>query len=328
MTSHRPLAALAALVLVAAVPLAASAAQAAPGNPCDVEGWYVNPDEAARTPERTTAGFVFEDADLIHHDAPAGLTTATLNSGHYAATPAPDQPSFFSVEVAGDDGGYGTLRYNRLTHLWNLVTGGVFYENADPDELVDMPPVKRSHTVVRFGVGYTANPPGTVKTAVTSVSFQGKAYAFTCQAPTQSPSATPSPTKTSASPSASVSVTPSRTSTATPGSTSASPSVRKTGALCRDGYYDAGHEGQGACNTHGGVRCWYSHSAAHDKQVYCVNPSGSASITPAPVPSDAGSSDDLPVTGASVGLLVAGALTAVVLGVTAVVSTRRRRRTP
>jgi LPXTG-motif cell wall-anchored protein len=214
------------IVATALVIPAVGRAAVDPANPCNVQGWFVNPDEADREPARALGGFTFEGADLIHHDAPAGLTTAALSSGDFTASPAPDQPSFFSVEVSGTDGGYATLRYNRLTHLWEVVTGGQFYADADPDKLVDLPPVKRSHTVVRFGVGYTKSPPGTVKTTVTAVSFQGKAFTFLCPSPvdpspSQSPSATLSPT-----PSASqTSPSPSGSSTAT---TSASPSSSVT----------------------------------------------------------------------------------------------------
>jgi hypothetical protein len=196
-----------------------------PANPCAVAGWYVNPDEADRAPERTTAGFVFDTADLIHHAAPPGLTTADLDPGDYTSTPLPDQPSFFSVEVAGPDGGYATLRYNRLTHWWEMVTGGQLYTDKDPDVLVDMPPVKRSHIVVSFGVGYTKNPPGTVKTTVSAVQFQGKAYTLSCPKPvdpsptaTSSPSTSTSPTQT-ASPTATVTPSTSTTASAAPSST-------------------------------------------------------------------------------------------------------------
>lgn len=239
--TRRPTAALlgtVALTLGAALaaPTATSAAEtpsliAADPNPCGIEGWYQNPDEGDRAPERTYDGFVFEATDLIHHAAPADLTTDELSSGDFNASPAPDQPSFFSVEVNGTDGGYATLRYNRLTHLWDMVTGGILYSNADPDKLVDMPPVKRSHKVVSFGVGYTKNPPGVVKTTVTSIAFQGKVYTFKCLKPTltSSPTATPS-TSTSPTQSASPSttVTPSKSSTASPTASATRPSATAT----------------------------------------------------------------------------------------------------
>jgi hypothetical protein len=185
-------------------------------DPCKIgSAWFVNPDEADREPTRTYDGFVFEDTDLIHHNAPEGLTTKGLSNGAFNASPNPDQASFFSVEVSGDDGGYATLRWNPTNVEWEMTTGGQFYRHADPDALVDMPPVKRSHKVVRFGVGYTKNPPGTVKTTVSSVSFQGKVYEFKCLPPvTTSPSASASQTPSS-TPSSSISSSPTASSTAT-----------------------------------------------------------------------------------------------------------------
>jgi len=264
-------------------------ATAADPDPCGLTGWFVNPDEADRAPDRTYAGLVFEPADLIHHEAPAGLTTATLNSGDYTASPAPDQPSFFSVEVSGTDGGYATLRYNRLTHLWNMVTGGQFYEHADPDELVDMPPVKRSHTVVRFGVGYTKNPPGTVKTTVTAVSFQGKAYTFSCTPPTQSPSATPSATATGTPSASSATTSPGSSSTPTG---SATPSATRSAT---------------------------------------ATPTATRSATRSALPDIAGfetpeQDDGLPVTGASLSFIIAGAAGLLVAGGALLWWTRRRTR--
>lgn len=178
---------------------------------CTTPAWFVNPDEADREPERTEAGLVFEKTDLIHHNAPDGLTVEKLGNGDFHATPLPDQDSFFSVEVSDEPGGYATLRWSVKTKKWEMTTGGQFYENEDPAKLVDMPPAKKSHKVVRFGVGYTKTPAGSVKTTVSSVSFQGKAYDLTCPAPKPEPTetvtpkptgttATPKPTKTTATP--------------------------------------------------------------------------------------------------------------------------------
>jgi hypothetical protein len=266
-----PITARAAVLPAPALPVAVPSVDP---NPCGVAGWYVNPDEADREPTRTYDGFVFESADLIHHAAPAGLTTATLSPGHFlvaAGSSLPDQPSFFSVEVSGDDGGYATLRYNRITLKWDMVTGGQFYSNADPSALVDMPPVKRSHKVVSFGVGYTANPPGTVKTTVKSVSFQGKAYSFACPkpSPTQSPTASPTPS-TSTSPTAS----------ASPSVSSVSPSATSTSV---------------------------SPSAT-------ASATTSPSTSLIPVPSDAGTDGELPTTGASLGGLLAVGLGVLLFG--------------
>jgi hypothetical protein len=172
---------------------------------CDSQsGWYTNGDEGDRLPEATTDGFKFENTDLMHH-AITGLTTDDLDPGTFTASPAPDQDSFFSVEVYSGTGTYATLRWNTTTSKWNMVTGGSFYENTDPSALVEMVTPNKSKTVVSFGVGYTQNPPGTVATTVTKVSFNGKDYNLVCPEPStpvsSSPtSGSPSPTKTSKPP--------------------------------------------------------------------------------------------------------------------------------
>lgn len=276
----------------------------ADANPCKVEGWFVNPDEAGREPTRTYDGFVFENTDLIHHNAPAGLTTKDLTNGGFAATPNPDQSSFFSVEVSGDDGGYATLRWDRVSIKWVTVVGGVLYENTDPDKLVDMPPVKRSHKVVRFGVGYTVNPPGTVKTTVSSVSFLGTAYTFKC--------AKPSPTGT--------------------------PTAKPTWTH---------HPKPTGTPTHGnGNPCWYK-KCSTPKPTVTPTPTGTGTpkptvtptVKPTPTPTKTktqeptvvvpASNDEptLPVTGAGLtGMLLASGA-ALVLGVGAILFTRKRRST-
>ncbi len=207
-------------------------------------GWYVNePDEAHRKPTPTKDGLEFKGNQLIHRET-TGLNTKDLKPGTYVASPKPDQDSFFSVEVNSGPGTYATLRWNTATAKWEMTTGGQFYENADPDLLVDMPPIKKSHQVVSFGVGYTNSPPGTVTTVVSSVSFRGFTYDLTCKpkpeptksssSPTPSPSvstsasASPSPSasvSTSVSPSASssASVSPSATATSTPPAVTAAP---------------------------------------------------------------------------------------------------------
>ncbi len=241
-------------------------------NPCDLAGWYANPDEAHRLPDFTFGGLVFEDSDLIHHAAPEGLTTKALVNGGFSASPNPDQPSFFSVEVFGDDGKYGTLRWDRFKLIWTLTAEQVTYENTDPDKLVDMPPAKRSHKVQTFGVGYTASPANGIKTTVKSVSFQGKAYQLSCPKPTTSPTATPTTTPSSTgSPSTSTSVTPSTT-----GSPSSTPSSTRTASP--------------------------STSASSS-----ATPSKSSTTTaPAPIPADGNPGDPsaLPTTGASLGGLL------------------------
>lgn len=160
-------------------------------NCANLKGWYVNPDETTRKPEATIAGLKFTTNKLIHHAT--ALDVKDLHPGIFTAHPAPDQDSFFSVEVSGSDGGYGTLRWNTHTHKWNLVTGGAFYENTSAAALVDMPTAHRSHHVVSFGVGYTNSPPGTVATVVSSVRFNGKTWPLTCHP-------TPTVTKTVVTP--------------------------------------------------------------------------------------------------------------------------------
>lgn len=157
-------------------------------------GWYVNPDETTRKPVQTEAGLEFEGSDLVHHLADVSL--ADLEPGDFEANPAPDQPSFFSVEVRSDKGAYGTLRHDGTQ--WTIVIGagtgpdgpataGTF-TGIDPvallaDKITKWGAFKDAViTVVSFGVGYTLNPPGTVKTTVTSVSFQGKEYKLDCPA--------------------------------------------------------------------------------------------------------------------------------------------------
>lgn len=145
----------------------------------NLAGRSVNPDETPREPEPTVAGLKFEPADLIHHGI-TGVTTDTLTPGTYVASPAPDQPSFFSVEVyGGTAGSYGTLRWNPSNNKWSMVAnGGTFYEDANATAVVTA--AGKSKTVVSFGVGYTLNPPGTVTTTVSSVTFNGTTYSLTC----------------------------------------------------------------------------------------------------------------------------------------------------
>lgn len=163
------------------------------------KGWYVNDDENDRKPTATAAGLKFEGNDLIHHGA-AG-TLENVGAGSFTASPAPDQPSFFSVEVRNDDGsGYATLRWNTTTSKWNMVTGGQFYENTSASSLVLMTNPAKSNKLLSFGVGYTNSPPGTVATTVSKVTFKGIDYPLTCMPPVQ-----PTPSASSKSPSASAS---------------------------------------------------------------------------------------------------------------------------
>lgn len=185
--------------------------------------WYVNgPDETNRKPETTATGLRFEASDLIHHATSVPLKD--LKPGNYVATPAPDQPSFFSVEVTNANGAYGTLRWNPTAAKWLIVIGagngataGTF-EDANPVTLLTGKVTKwgafdpATAKVVSFGVGYTENPPGTVATTVSSVTFADTKYSLVCVAPSQSAS-----TSASASVSPSASRTASTSATPTPG---------------------------------------------------------------------------------------------------------------
>lgn len=167
-------------------------------------GWYANEDEDKRLPTPGPAGLKFEGNDLIHHAA--NVAVADLEPGTYTASPAPDQPSFFSVEVRGPSGAYATLRWSStgpLVGKWTVVIGagngateGTF-SDADPALLLTGKVTKwgafspTTAKVVSFGVGYTNDPPGTVATVVTSVKFQGKDYDLKC-APPASSSGSPS----------------------------------------------------------------------------------------------------------------------------------------
>ena len=63
-----------------------------------------------------------------------------------------------------------------------VANGGTFYEDASATAVVTA--AGKSKTVVRFGVGFTQTPPGTVTTVVSSVTFQGTTYPLTCDLPT------------------------------------------------------------------------------------------------------------------------------------------------
>lgn len=190
-----PIGALCALVLgvAGAVVFGVHAAQATGDVPvasvCNT-GWYVNHDEAERKPTQTEAGLEFKVSDLVHRKA--DLLLADLTPGTFVADPAPDQSSFFSVEVRDDKGNYGTLRWNGASWVIVIGAGGTAtagtFTDANPVTLLTG---KRSKwgsedfnlaatKVVSFGVGYTLNPPGTVKTTVKSVTFAGTTYKLDC----------------------------------------------------------------------------------------------------------------------------------------------------
>ena len=145
-------------------------------------GWYTNPDEGDRLPEQMEGGFKFEDADLVHHAA--DLKLGDLEPGSFTASPQPDQPSFFSVEVRDEStGAYGTLRWTGST--WTLTTNVDTFSHAEPADFIGTDTkwgeLTDAARVFSFGVGYTANPPGTVVTVVSSVTFAGNTYDLTCE---------------------------------------------------------------------------------------------------------------------------------------------------
>lgn len=149
-------------------------------NCANLAGWFVNSDETTRKPDATAAGLQFNSTDLIHHNI-TGVTTETLSPGTYVASTPPGQPSFFSVEVDSGTGTYGTLRWDPTNGKWNMTTGGNYFE--DPSATAVVNHFGKSHTVVRFGVGFTQTPPGTVTTTVSSVTFAGTTYPLTCNLP-------------------------------------------------------------------------------------------------------------------------------------------------
>jgi hypothetical protein len=204
-------AAFSAVLLTGGVVASATAASAHTHTPhhqvvCNSD-WYQNPDETTRKPVQKPSGLEFSDTDLVHHKV-YGLTVEHLHPGAYVAYPAPGQPSFFSVEVSGSDGKYGTLRWNRAAGYWEATSQGQQHHDTNPAALADAFPLHLSHTVVSFGVGFTANPPGTVTTLVRWVKFNRHLYWLGCKPVTHrpphhpkppythSPTPTPTPTQT------------------------------------------------------------------------------------------------------------------------------------
>lgn len=202
-----------ALAILATVTVALGPAAATPDLTLGVcnSGWYVNPDETTRKPTPTPGGLKFEANQLIHHGATGSIEG--LAAGSFVAVPAPDQPSFFSVEVRNADGtGYATLRWNTTTSKWNMVAAGTLFEHESAAELVKMTTPHKSSFLMSFGVGYTNSPPGTVAAVVISISFKGATYDMKCLPPSSSSSSA------SGSPSANASSTskpPSATASAT-----------------------------------------------------------------------------------------------------------------
>jgi hypothetical protein len=173
-------------------------------------GWYVNPDEGGsdpkqgdRLPTPVAGGLHFQGNDLVHHET--NIPVASLKPGTYVASPAPSLSSFFSVEVLNSNGtGYATLRWDVEKGQWNI--GGTSFYDADPAKLVA--DHGKGTTVRSFGVGYVNSPNNGVETVVSSVTFAGKTYLFTC---TPKPSQTATPT--TSKPSTSVPTTITSTST-------------------------------------------------------------------------------------------------------------------
>jgi LPXTG-motif cell wall-anchored protein len=201
----------------------------------NLAGWYVNPDETDRKPKAKVEGLEFSGKQLIHHQV-SNMAVGELDSSQLGYTVAkgsqqPDQDSFFSVEVRNADGsGYATLRWNTTSHKWNMTTGGQFYEDLSPTELVKKTTPAKGNMVFSFGVGYTANPPGTKATTIGSVKFKGKSYDLTCYPPKASASPSPSKsatgkpsTSSSASASTSASASASHTAGAVPSATTSAP---------------------------------------------------------------------------------------------------------
>lgn len=164
-----------------------------------VSDFYVNEDETDRVPVSTPDGLKFTGSDLVHHIADVAL--ADLKPGAYVATPAPDQPSFFSVEVSDPTtNGYATLRWNTGTQQWDAVLKGTLVSHADPTGFIGeqtkwggLTPAARVST---FGVGYTANPPGAGTTTVSEVIFAGTHYPLTCKPSPSSSTSSPTPAHT------------------------------------------------------------------------------------------------------------------------------------
>lgn len=214
--------------------LSAVPAQATPAsdNPCKVEGFYVNPDEKDYEPTRTEAGFLFEGKDLIHHATSLDFPDVKTNTLSFKATV--DGKVQGKMETSNP---YSTINQNLDGKFWSTAMlndqeGG---QNKPVDNVADLigkdvKPGKVKYSdiskVVSFGVGYVVE---TGSTTVTSITFHGTKYDFTCKiepSPTTSPTVKPttSPTVT-ASPTHS---SPSATPTSVPTTTSPAPEPSTT----------------------------------------------------------------------------------------------------
>lgn len=270
--------------------------------------WDVNPDEGDRKPTATVAGLKFEGNDLIHHTAEVAL--ADLKGGSYAVASgfsAPDQPTFFSVEVRDPETkGYGTLRWDPAAGKWSITIGASatvpdvtagYFEGSDPVALLTGKVTKwgaftSATRVVSFGVGYTNSPPGTATTVIKSVRFQGKTYWLTCL-PVKPTKPTTQPTTTAPT------TAPTTTTPATTAPTTEPVTSRPTTAPTTSGSAEPSPSGS-------------------------VSPSRTAGVLPTTTNVSDGS-DSLPVTGPSMGLLIGIGLVLIAGGGTALVLSTRRR---
>lgn len=162
--------------------------QATPSNdnPCGVEGWYVNPDEAAYTPERTYEGFVFKGKDLIHHEVDTLLDFPDVKTDTLS----------FEATTAGKVQGkmetmnpYSTINQTPSGKFWSTAMsydqeGGQGKPVDNVSDLLGKPvkpgkvPFGETSKVTTFGVGYITEDG---ETTVTSITFHGKKYDFTCE---------------------------------------------------------------------------------------------------------------------------------------------------
>lgn len=162
-------------------------------------GWYVNPDEEDRQPSAQAGGFAFVGNDLMHR--PTSFDLKYLHPGSFHASPTPSLNSFFSVEVRDSTtGGYGTLRWNTSTHVWDLVTNLGSFSHAHPVDFIGTDTkwgkLTANTKVVSFGVGYVNSPNNGTDTVVSKVYFGGHTYDLTCQHPEGTPCASQSTSTT------------------------------------------------------------------------------------------------------------------------------------
>lgn len=170
-----------------------------PTNPCNVQGWYVNPDETEDAPTRTVDGFVFDNKDLIHH-ATNPLALADVHGGTFEATVS--GKVVFKMET---DNPYSTIIQNADGKFWSsrIAVNALGGQNNPVATVTDMigsetktgnPKYTNDTHVVTFGVGYWDVPGSTV---VKSISFHGTKYNLTCKVePTKTATATPTATNT------------------------------------------------------------------------------------------------------------------------------------